>query len=62
MHVLSTLKCWLKVMPEKYIKDGNLFTATVLSSSSLGWKSIVKGYGGQSWNWGKLENQEWKIP
>lgn len=43
-QVLTCLdKLWVKIMRDKYIKDGNLFTATIPSSSSWGWKSIMKG-------------------
>lgn len=35
-------KLWVKVIHDKYIKNGNFFTAPVPSHSSWSWRSIVK--------------------
>lgn len=62
-------KLWVKVISEKYIKDGNFFTASIPSHSSWSWRSIVKGPAivelGASWRVGngKLINfwHDWWV-
>lgn len=49
-------KLWFCVMKDKYVKNGDFFTATIPSNASWGWRSIIKGRavieGGASWRVG----------
>ncbi|XP_019150780.1 PREDICTED: uncharacterized protein LOC109147628 [Ipomoea nil] len=43
-HVLTHPdKLWVKIMKEKYVKNGNFFSTPVTANSSWGWRSIMKG-------------------
>nr|GMC80236.1 LINE-type retrotransposon LIb DNA [Ipomoea batatas] len=38
----SSGKLWVRIMNEKYVKDGNFFMAPIPHNSSWGWRSIVR--------------------
>lgn len=36
-------KFWVRVMHDKYVKNGSLFTTVAKATDSKGWKSIIRG-------------------